>query len=371
MLLWASAQTSRLVARTANRRRNASAITAIQRQEKSMSSILRKEWKEEDVIVLPAGEQDYFDRKSGALLNDPDFRKDVAKALSAFANSGGGHLLLGVRNDGSFDGVPEIHKGRTRTREWLEQTIPLLLNHALDDFRVHEVIPGSPSLVPTDRIIIAIDVGDSPLAPHQSAVDKLYYYRVGSHSMPAPHFYLETLRNRLSNPILKVDLVEVAPLRAYDHDDGIFVELRLKFRIHNTGRIAAYKWALAIRELRNLSVNRTKDYVLDHEQFPQRPLGERGTRLDSTLLPGFYMEEGGARLGITLRPASLGEADILADLAVLVANHPQLCYRVATETSLGENIETNLASFLATPVMAAKILPVLTSARTAGALRKA
>jgi len=91
----------------------------------------REGWTEEQVSALPLGEHDAFDRKSGRLLSDPDFEKDVGKELSAFANSGGGHLLLGVQNDGTFDGVPVIKKGRTTTREWLEQKIPALLDRVL------------------------------------------------------------------------------------------------------------------------------------------------------------------------------------------------------------------------------------------------
>ena len=99
-------------------------------------------------MALPAGEHDYFDRKSGALLTSPTFQEDLAKALSAFSNSGGGHLLLGVRDDGTFDGVPSPFRGRTPTREWLEQIVPNLLSYPLEDFRVHEVEPSSPSAIP-------------------------------------------------------------------------------------------------------------------------------------------------------------------------------------------------------------------------------
>lgn len=148
------------------------------------------------MLGLPPGEHDYFDRKSGALLRDPDFRKDLAKAISAFANSGGGHLVLGVKDDATLDGVPQIHKGRTSTRDWLEQIIPELVSYPLQDFRVHEVEAVIPSAIPNDNVLIVIDVGDSMLAPHQDTHSKLYYYRVGGRSLPAPHFYLETLRGR-------------------------------------------------------------------------------------------------------------------------------------------------------------------------------
>jgi predicted HTH transcriptional regulator len=77
----------------------------------------------------------------------------MAKALSAFANSGGGHLIIGVADDGSFDGV-EPFQGRTPTREWLEQVIPSLLSYPLEDFRVHQVEPSSPSAIPRGKVLV-------------------------------------------------------------------------------------------------------------------------------------------------------------------------------------------------------------------------
>jgi hypothetical protein len=161
----------------------------------------RDSWTEDQVLALPLGEPDAFDRKSGRLLSKPNFEEDLGKALSAFANSGGGHLLLGVEDDGTFDGVPWMtKKGRTTTREWLEQKIPALLDRPLQDFKVHEVVPSSPSGIPAGQVVIVIDVGDSNLAPHQNASNRIYYHRVGGHSLPAPHFYLDILWRRVTFP---------------------------------------------------------------------------------------------------------------------------------------------------------------------------
>ena len=132
----------------------------------------RDRWTEADVAELPAGEHDYFDRKSGRLFDGErgDLLGTIAKALSAFSNTGGGHLVLGVADDGSFDGVPRTISSRTSTREWLEQKIPNLLAYALTDFRVHVVERDQQSsLIPLDRDVIVIDVGDSALAPRRTA----------------------------------------------------------------------------------------------------------------------------------------------------------------------------------------------------------
>jgi predicted HTH transcriptional regulator len=165
--------------------------------------VKRDRWTEGEIQSLP-DEHDFFDRKSGRLLSDKNgFNLTVGKALSAFANSGGGHLLLGVKDDGHFDGVPEM-QGRTTTREWLEQKIPNLVIYPLQDFRVHQVVPSSPSSIPAGNVLIVIDVGDSDLAPHQNAADHIYYCRVAGHSKPASHFYLKTLWSRETYPTGKV-----------------------------------------------------------------------------------------------------------------------------------------------------------------------
>ncbi len=54
-------------------------------------------WTEADIDELPRGEHDYFERKSGQLLDKDKggLLNAIAKAISAFANSGGGHLILG------------------------------------------------------------------------------------------------------------------------------------------------------------------------------------------------------------------------------------------------------------------------------------
>src|SRR5215218_5083825 len=175
----------------AQRGRTASQASVILRQDKTMASPKRTNWSEAEVLALPVGEHDYFDRKSGALLTSGDFRKDMAKALSAFSNSGGGHIVIGVEDDGTFTGVTPL-RGKTPTREWLEQVIPNLVSFPLEDFRVHEVVPAMPSAIPGGMVLLVVDVGDSVLAPHQSDPARTYYYREGGHSKPAPHFYLET-----------------------------------------------------------------------------------------------------------------------------------------------------------------------------------
>src|ERR671923_1957965 len=78
------------------RRRTQSAVAALARQDAQESLVKRERWTEPEVDALPAGEHDYFERKSGQLFQDTgELLGALAKTVSAFANSGGGHILLG------------------------------------------------------------------------------------------------------------------------------------------------------------------------------------------------------------------------------------------------------------------------------------
>jgi hypothetical protein len=193
--------------------------------------IKREKWTDSELDDLPAEEPDKFERKAGRLFDDQDgFLNSMAKALSAFANSGGGSIILGVHDDGTPDGLPS-NVGRATMRDWIEQKVPTLLDYPLSDFRVHTVIKGTESRIPALREVIVIDVGDSAAAPHQSKRDRKYYYRVGGRSEPAPHFYVELLRQRLTAPVLEYALRSISLTHADEYDGGIFVETHLNFVI--------------------------------------------------------------------------------------------------------------------------------------------
>lgn len=311
----------------------------LQRQETNLAFVKRSEWTEDQIASLPAGEHDYFERKGGALFDDPANRNalydTLAKAASAFSNSGGGHLVLGVQDDGTFDGAPIVIAGRTKTRDWLEQKIPELLDYRLADFRVHTAIPSEPTQIPAEKELIIIDFGDSALAPHQSTRNHTYYYRSAGRSVPAPHFYLELLRQRLVNPALDFQLSDLE-FDAWEHDGIVVLRIEAKFNIKNTGRVAAYKWSLQFRSY-SVSKERAEDYLIG----PVLPgaSGNKNIRIDDTILPGCSLTERkpfGLRLRSSRDEKSMGE-----ELEALL-RPMTLTVQLATETSPGEPQEIKI-----------------------------
>jgi hypothetical protein len=310
--------------------------------------VKRDRWTENDVLSLPSGEQDFFERKGARLLDDNGkFLDAVAKACSAFANSGGGSLLLGVEDDGTLTGV-DPQKGGEPLNDWLEQKIPNLLDYRMSDFRVHVVEPAKESCIPEGKIVIVIDVGDSALAPHQSQRDKFYYHRVAGRSAPAPHFYLDLLRQRLASPALEFGLNEVNVSNACVHDNGIFVQLNLAFWIRNNGRVAAYRWRLrlnnAVSPLVLVDRNKTRDFFVDPQAFPVRWPGRGGISMDDTILPGDvrgHMLE----LGVLLRPTRFTNPSVITEISGMIGELVITC-QLATETSPGAPVDISLADHL-------------------------
>ncbi len=139
--------------------------------------------------------------KEGEVLNE------LAKQLSAFSNTGGGSIIYGISDDGTVDtgGVTLSVKGRSSTKEWLEDVIPTLMEFEIVGFNVHEVLAkSSGSNIANGKGLFVIEVPDSERAPHQSKRDCRYYVRLAGKSSPAPHRLIEDIRNRRRHPLLEV-----------------------------------------------------------------------------------------------------------------------------------------------------------------------
>ena len=316
-----------------------------------MNFVKHSIWSEDEIDALPLGEHDYFERKSGRLFDDMGtLLGELAKAVSALANSGGGHIILGVEDDGIPDGVPPtLGKGHTSTREWLEQRIPHLVEYPLGDFRVHEVQPAPSTRIPAGRIVIVVDVGDSALAPHQcahgggSARKYSYYYRQAGHSEPAPHFYLELLRQRLTNPVLEATAQKLIPVQAQRQEGAIFLATRLRFSVTNVGRLAAYKWQIQLHTMSGHIANRTEVYRF-LGNYPDGFAMSSSLRLDDTILPGGALDQD-IDIGLMLRPSQRAVSGIEAEINQMLSS-VRLKYRVATETSIGKDEELELHTVL-------------------------
>lgn len=178
------------------------------------------EWDEAYIMNLPPGEHDWVEFKNSELLDttmswvkQEDVLNELAKQVSAFANSGGGTIVYGIEDKSrkvSHGGIPLKMKGKSTTKEWLEDVIPNLVEFPLQKFNVYEVHNSSSGGdIASGKCLILVDIVDSDTAPHQSARDKRYYARVGGKSLPISHRHVVDIMGRAKHPKLALTSVNI------------------------------------------------------------------------------------------------------------------------------------------------------------------
>jgi len=212
------------------------------------------EWTEDDVLSLPRDENDTFERKGAQLLDLtlPNVKEgivldELAKQLSAFANTGGGRIIYGITDTGIVDngGVARSVKGKQSTKGWLEDVIPNLTDFEIVGVNVYEIPPkAAGSALAADKSLYIVAVPDSQRAPHQSKRDLKYYVRLGGTSQPASHRLIEDIRNRARHPSLEVHELQITSAVATgSRVEGLKSEFELtfilRFVVSNTGRVRA------------------------------------------------------------------------------------------------------------------------------------
>jgi Putative DNA-binding domain len=173
-----------------------------------------------------------------------DDRKNLGKALSGFANSAGGILIFGVKEDPkskfSLDPIlnPEQfeHKVQEQISRLTAYNVPNVMSKIIKD----------QSNLSSGYIIILIPKSD--ISPHQVIDDKKYYKRSGESFKPMEHFELENMFGRTPKPVFTPDILIVAT-----QNDNL-EEYKFTIGIRNIGRFAGTYPYFAIKAENGLRI---------------------------------------------------------------------------------------------------------------------
>jgi hypothetical protein len=143
---------------------------------------------------------DYKDSRAMTLAA----RDEIAKDVSAFANSDGGVLIYGVEENNNFPlRIDAGVEDKRCSREWIENTITSRITPKVDDVRIVP-IPVAPG-----RSLYVISIAKSFRGPHQSA-DKKYYKRHNFKSEPMEDYEISDVRSRRKrlSPLISFEIGE-------------------------------------------------------------------------------------------------------------------------------------------------------------------
>lgn len=159
------------------------------------------EWTEDDVLGLirdEVQESINLDYKASDSLDNTDRKKkEIGKDVSAFANSAGGTILYGVREDKHLPtNIDAGYDPDEIRKEWLEQVINSNIQRRIGGVRINPIAlrktnPG--------RVIYAVYVPQSDDAPHMAS-DYRHYKRVNFASVPMEHYEVRDMMRRERYP---------------------------------------------------------------------------------------------------------------------------------------------------------------------------
>jgi hypothetical protein len=208
------------------------------------------EWDEAYILKLPPGEHDWIEFKDARSIdftlpgvNEGKGLDELSKQISAFANSGGGAIVYGIKNTrpGAAREVDDTGgvtlSLKNGVKEWLEDVIHNLVDPPLVKFNVYTVEGGTPvSKIGSGKALLIVEIPSSASAPHQ-AKDNVYYGRVAGKSRPLGHHFVIDIINRPRHPKMKLTC-RVDPEGHYSGEEERYIPT-LWFSCRNIGRVYA------------------------------------------------------------------------------------------------------------------------------------
>lgn len=169
-------------------------------------------------------------------------KKEIAKDVSAMANSGGGTIIYGVETSDKNDktrptGIQAIHPTNIETFDKVVNS------------QVRPPVNWAKRLLPTteDPQVMIVDIRASEDPPHQSLYDYRYYRRSGTESKPMEHDLVALHFGRRLGPMLTLKIQSLGNPTGADGNPAFSQQARLRFLIENTGRRAARFTSLIVK----------------------------------------------------------------------------------------------------------------------------
>ena len=142
-------------------------------------------------------------KASGSLQRNDTKTNEISKDVSAFANSDGGIIIYGIKEDQINRHLPESIDPINRneiSKEWLEQIIQSKIRPRINGIVIHSVSVDEQ----TNKVVYVIEIPKSNTA-HQ-ANDKKYYKRFNFNSEPMYDYEIRDILNRTKSPIIDLEL---------------------------------------------------------------------------------------------------------------------------------------------------------------------
>lgn len=190
----------------------------------------------ENLISAKIRESEVLEYKGASKKFLDKDKNEIAKDVSAMANSNGGVIIYGIDTDKEDKtkpiGISGVHPDNI---ESFDRVVNSQIKREIKGVQKRIISKNSMK-------VMIVFVPQSDDSPHQSLIDKRYYRRSLSESIPMEHDIVELHFGRRLGPILKLEVIDVdkridKKIESLSFKGDNFSEpLKLGLSIYNSGR---------------------------------------------------------------------------------------------------------------------------------------
>jgi len=189
-------------------------------------------------------ESTYLEFKSAESLGTSDgLKKEIAKDVSAFANSDGGIIIYGLSENEHVASAFSFIDGNAYTKEQLEQVISMNVHRRIEGVEIFPIRNNGK----LDETIYLIRIPFSKDAPHQSK-DRRFYKRLNFKVVEMEEYEIRNLYNRQEETELEIEEEKITI-----HSNGSYLnkisslQVAIQFNIRNKGKTIEKLYKLEVR----------------------------------------------------------------------------------------------------------------------------
>lgn len=143
-------------------------------------------------------------KASGALGKQAGKKKDIAKEVSAFANSDGGIVIYGVEEEEHVASGLSFINGDDFTKEWIEQIINTNIQRRIKGVKIFPIRFDDK----IDQTIYIVKIPASSWTPHMCKNNR-YYRRFNFESVPMEEYEVRNLFNRREKSEIQIENIQI------------------------------------------------------------------------------------------------------------------------------------------------------------------
>lgn len=168
-------------------------------------------------------------KAAGSLENTDSKKREISKDVSSFANSAGGIIIYGIKEDDHKADSFDFINGREITKEWIEHVIDSNINRRIPDLVIYPIRFDDD----LEKSIYLIKIPESFATPHMAS-DKRYYRRYNFQSVPMEEYEVRNLFNKKQVTKLIIDKLLISQKGIFSSGGHLnWIDYEIIFQVRN------------------------------------------------------------------------------------------------------------------------------------------